>query len=1037
MPLTIYKSSAGSGKTFTLVLEYLKIVLANPNHYRQTLAVTFTNKATEEMKERIVASLVGLIKGTEPNLERILSDKSEKKFDIKRRAIDVLENILHDYSSFAISTIDAFFIKIIKAMSYELGLPGKYDIELNRETAIDEICAGIFSEVGNNKALTNWLESFVFDKLDSEKGWHIERELRKVAGELFKESYQQLHKNSKAVSMDQITAIKKIKGSFENFIQLKAKAIIATLKEYNVDPHDFSYGKAGFGNYFLKVINNPSPPDFIPTKRFLDAAENSLVWFSKTSEKKNALPKITVENIIREMGLIIDCVNGSKEKYFTSCVVLNMIYVAGIISHMQEHLKKYRDENNLFLLSDAQQFLNNVISLSETPFVYEKTGSGYKHFLLDEFQDTSSLQWKNLLPLIENSLAEDNAVLTVGDVKQSIYRWRGADFKLLLTKLQNDLSVFENSTQVKNLLFNYRSAKEIIEFNNNFFVSLTGFVEGEAGFKSVAEAYKKENVQQQVKKEHMGNVVVRFFEGDESETELLIDSALIGWKRNALINLHSTIHKLLNDGYLKKDITILVNKNRDGLIIADFLFANGFNRIISSDSLLIKNAPQVNFVINILRLLLTHEDRVSEVAAKWFYEKHLLKNDTDFSNTAKGNFEALFDSMKHFKNETLTSSLQRVVNVFNLNTTNDSYITALLDLGNEFISKNNNSVFAFLDWWDNSRASGDKSVVISDNEDAIRVMTIHKSKGLQFPIVIIPFCSWKMQPKSDGVMWVNTNVSPFKELGGVPVKTTMLLNQTYFSEQWQAELENTFLEGLNKMYVAFTRPEEQLYIFVPDMKRETSIKTAEGCINLVFKNDKDFSKTTNIQKNQFQLGNYIAKQKVAEGKTTNDFNNPETIEAALVKQNFNLSNIGLKVLKQTEAENSQAKLGVSVHELLANYFDKHDRENIQKKINSLADEKTTKLVNSGLKILNKKNWLDYKYHVYCERDLINENGEILRPDRLMINDEEVIVLDYKTGAKDESYSKQLQQYHDILNQLGFGKIEKYILYLETEELVSV
>ncbi len=221
------------------------------------------------------------------------------------------------------------------------------------------------------------------------------------------------------------------------------------------------------------------------------------------------------------------------------------------------------------------------------------------------------------------------------------------------------------------------------------------------------------------------------------------------------------------------------------------------------------------------------------------------------------------------------------------------------------------------------------------------------------------------------------------------------------------------------------------------MKRETSIKTAEGCINLVFKNDKDFSKTTNIQKNQFQLGNYIAKQKVAEGKTTNDFNNPETIEAALVKQNFNLSNIGLKVLKQTEAENSQAKLGVSVHELLANYFDKHDRENIQKKINSLADEKTTKLVNSGLKILNKKNWLDYKYHVYCERDLINENGEILRPDRLMINDEEVIVLDYKTGAKDESYSKQLQQYHDILNQLGFGKIEKYILYLETEELVSV
>lgn len=211
MPLTIYKSSAGSGKTFTLVLEYLKVVLTNPNHYRQTLAVTFTNKATEEMKERIVAALVGLINGTEQNLEKILSEELGKNCNVKSRAKDVLENILHDYSSFSVNTIDAFFIKIIKAMSYELGLPGKYDVDLNRESAIDEICAGIFSEVGTNKNLTQWLETFVLDKLDNEKGWQIEKELKKIANELFKESYQQLHKSDKNISLEQITEIKKLR----------------------------------------------------------------------------------------------------------------------------------------------------------------------------------------------------------------------------------------------------------------------------------------------------------------------------------------------------------------------------------------------------------------------------------------------------------------------------------------------------------------------------------------------------------------------------------------------------------------------------------------------------------------------------------------------------------------------------------------------------------------------------------------------------------------------------------------------------------
>lgn len=1038
MPLTIYKSSAGSGKTYTLVLEYLKVVLSNPNHYRQTLAVTFTNKATEEMKERIVGTLVGLINGTEQNLETILIKDLGESCNIKQRAKDVLENILHDYSSFSVNTIDAFFIRIIKAMSYELGLPGKYDIDLSRESAIDQICVGIFSEVGTNKTLTAWLENFVFDKLDNEKGWKIDKELKKIANELFKESYQQMPDGNQNITLEQINDIKKIKTAFENFIQAKARSVITTLKEFNIESHDFSYGKAGFGNYFLKVLNNPSPADFIPTKRFLDASENPNLWFSKGSDKRGLLTPAAIEKILNEMNLIMGCVSGSRQKYFTACAVLNMIYVAGIISHMKQHLKAYRDENNLFLLSDAQQFLSNVISLSETPFVYEKTGTRYKHFLLDEFQDTSAMQWKNLLPLIENSLSEDNLVLTVGDVKQSIYRWRGADFKLLLNKLESDLKVFENSTNVKNLTFNYRSAKEVVEFNNNFFVALSGLIAAETGFKSIGEAYITKSVKQEVKKGHSGNVVVRFFSDDEIDTKLKIEPGIKGWKRNALISLHETISKLLANGYSRRDITILVNKNKDGLDIADFLFANGFDKIISSDSLLIKNTPQVNFVINLLRVLLMPLDNVSINAARWFYIKHLTKIESNFASNTQTDFETLLNSVKKFKGESLTDSLNRIITTFKLTTIADSYITTLQDVATEFIAKNANTVYAFIDWWDNERASSDKSVIISDNEDAIRIMTIHKSKGLQFPVVIMPFCSWKMQPKPDGIMWVSTDASPFKELGGLPVRTTSLLSHTHFSNQWEAEQENTFLEGLNKMYVAFTRPEEQLYIFTTELKKEAGVKTAEGCLNAVFKSDDGFSKDFKVVKDGFQMGKDVTRVKTAKEKTAISFKNPDVISAKQLEQNFNLSNIGLKVLKQTEIENAQVQLGLSVHELLSGFFEPADELQIQKKVSALTENQHThKLINSAIKILKDKMWLSNAYSIYCERDLINAAGEVLRPDRLMIKGDKVIVLDYKTGSKDEKYTDQLNQYENALIQLGYSNIEKYILYLESEDLVNV
>lgn len=1036
MPLTIYKSSAGSGKTFTLVLQYLKLVLANPNHYRQTLAVTFTNKATGEMKERIVSALVGLVNGTEKSLEEILISDFDKKINIRERAQIVLENLLHDYSSFSVTTIDAFFIRIIKAMSHEMGLPGKYDIDLNRETAIDEICAGIFAEVGRDKILTEWLETFIFDKLDAEKGWYIEGELRKIANELFKESYQQLPSKEWRISLGCISQVKAIRYSFENFIQERAKSVIKILKDCAVEPHDFSFGKQGFGNYFIKVLNNPSPLEYLPAKRFTEASFNTDNWFSKSSIKKNALSSTAADKLLNEMQSILKHVESHKEKYFTAVVVLNMVYVAGIISHMQEHLKKYRDANNLFLLSDAQLFLNKVISLSEAPFVYEKTGLRYKHFLLDEFQDTSSLQWKNLLPLVENSLADSNFVLTVGDVKQSIYRWRGADFRLLLNRLESDLKIYDEVTISKNLSFNYRSAKEIVNFNNSFFSSLIEMVERITGFGSIGEAYK--NVNQEIKRQHDGKVAVKFLGDDEKETSLHIEASVKGWKRNALIKLYETIQQLVNDGYKKSEITILVNKNSDGRTIAGFLFANGFDKIISSDSLLIKNAPQVNFIINLLRIILSSSDEVSKDAAKWFYVKHLTSTVNDFAAVGETDFEKIIALLHKLRGQNLTTAIARILKFFGMNTRNDSYISALQDVVDEFLPKNTNSIYAFINWWDNARASNEKSVVVPDNEDAIRIITIHKSKGLQFPVVIMPFCNWKMQPKPDGIMWVSTQEVPFNELGGVPVKTSSLLSHTYFNEQWQTELENTFLEGLNKMYVAFTRPEEQLYIFVPDSKKEASVKSAEGCVNLIFKKDQHFSDLFRASEGVYILGKDFKKHKKSMENALGNFESPEILKAGMVSQNFDFSSIGLKILKQTEAESMQAQLGVNVHELISNFYSLGDEKQILYQIGMEdVDGRKAKLVKSALKILKQNNWHSAGYSIYCERELINDAGEILRPDRLMIKDNKVIVLDYKTGTKDKKHAQQLKQYHDVLKQLGFSEIEKYILYLESEELVSV
>jgi ATP-dependent exoDNAse (exonuclease V) beta subunit len=1065
--LTIFRSSAGSGKTYTLVKEYLKLALTRPQSFKHILAITFTNKATDEMKNRIVKSLVDFTEGKSGELKEELKkilNQDEEIFNLNVQKL--LGFILHDYTDFGVCTIDSFFIRVIRSLAKEMGLPLRFDTELNQDIVISEITGRLLLDAGKDSRLTSWLEDFIFSKMSVDKGWSIERELHLIAKELFKEDFRAVHRPEENISNDFIKELQVIKNSFESAMKSYGNEFSKAIGENNLATTDFSYGKAGVAGYFEKIKMKISPKDYEPGIRTKEAHASPEKWVSKSSKKKEEILQLVEDRLRFILENIFKHIENNFRNYITATEVLNLIYIAGIVNKLDEKLKEYRDENDLLLISDTNLLLKEFISGADAPFIYEKTGNHYRHFMIDEFQDTSAFQWNNMLPLIENSLASGSSAMMVGDAKQSIYRWRGGKMQLLLTGIQNDLMHYDAITSVENLQTNFRSKKEIVAFNNSFFTAAPGCLPvpeiSDDQKRDLVNAYRIGEVEQKTsgKNNDGGYVEIIFYDAKNQNDD---ENESLGKNDVALNQLLITLNKLTEQGYDLKDICVLVRTNTHGNQVAGFLFDNGYKKIISPESLLISKAPQIVFLVNLMKLLNDSEDKIAKAECINYYLTHIntsqnihghdifkIVNDSQlFYHTLPENFS---NHLSRLKKLPLFELTEQLTEIFELNKQPDANIQRFQDLILEYLEKNPPSLSVFLEWWEENNESDKASVIVPSNENAIRIISIHKAKGLQFPVVIIPFPEWDLKPKSDTVLWAHSDKNPYSQYSLLPVKTTSSLEKSYFKEAYQWEVQQTLIDNLNLLYVAFTRAEERLYLFCPEVKTEKISKTSNLICKVVESNE-NWKENISVANGwrKFSAGDDISKAKKNSEKGNEDtsFEKPQVISLSKYNSNPWQNKLVLAVNKNkisiSDDENISAKsdFGILLHHILSRIIFSEDtekviRESLHSRMISIEQSEEIKnIATAVLEICEPHKWFSHEWKIKTEAEMLLPDGAVIRPDRVMIKDKKAVLLDYKTGEEEHFHELQLNAYEKNLLTAGYENVEKYLLYLKPIKLLKL
>lgn len=1067
--LKIYKSSAGSGKTFTLVKEYLRLVLKNPDDYQHILAITFTNKAAAEMKSRIVEALVSLSKNSGGSLQEVLSaELPDTKID--KQADKALKLILHNYASFSVSTIDSFFQRILRALAREMHLPLRLEVEIGLDDAILEVTDKLLKEVGSDKELTEWLAALIFQKLDEDKGWNVESDITTVAQELFKDHYE----DSPALSRERIREIYKelqtIRKSFEQKMKEYGNKAFRLMQEAGLSVEDFSYGTKGVMGNLSNLREAFSPDDFRIKSRALAALEDPDKWFTKASKLKGQISNAVEAGLGQCLKEANDFFVSEFTKYLSAAEALRRIYMFGIANDILKKFSEYRNENNVILLADTPKMLSQIITGQDAPFIYEKSGNRFKHLLIDEFQDTSFYQWKNLLPLINNTLGSGNMALVVGDAKQSIYRWRGGNMNLLLIHILEDLNHFKELYQEEILAMNFRSRHDVVDFNNSFFKILPEVIRQHVhpdGHPLLDLAYSDELVQKVADKNNkQGYVKITFLEKKTEETE---EEEETGWKENALKKTLENIQSLLKQNYSYRDIAILVRRNIEGNEVAQFLLENGISQIISPDSLLIASAPRIRFLVNVMRFLSDTENTIARTEVIYYYNKYIKQIQQDdlhayFSDhlkvknkSAKPKPGTLFDTEgleETLFNKSLPENFsgnisylsklpvydlcEQLIRIFEFNEKPDAYIQRFQDLVLEYTSSNNSSLDGFLEWWNTSNTVKNCSVMIPENEDAIRIMTIHKSKGLQFPVVIMPFADWKILPRANDLFWGYASEEPYAEMRRVALLNSNRLLETYFSASYQEEVMQTLIDNLNMLYVAFTRAEEQLFIYSPnssgnDMNSVSSllVKTLEA-------------NSCTIVDDVYERGD--AALKFEQQKQTNTIIS-EKLKIYTInrwQEKIGISSRAADLLKVTgEKIHEKINYGILIHRVLSEIKFNDDIEKALEKIifeGMMPENEKENLLREITSVLNlpeMKTFFSKEWDVKNEQEIMLPGGESLRPDRVLFAKDKTMVIDFKTGKENKSHIDQIQKYATVLREMAYPNVKSYLVYLSTKQVIEV
>ena len=1098
-PIRVYKASAGSGKTFTLAAEFIANLLNdfNPvdNAHRHQLAITFTKKATNEMKERILQYLfelayvddltkVGILCAVRDRLTQPLGDQQ-----IRARARQTLHQILHGYDHFRVMTIDSFFQSMLTSLAHDLGLSAGFRVELNDKNTTSRAVDKMLRELRPGSLELEWVTRFVEQRLEESKSWNVSFPLNELAAELTKEAYMTNADRLRALPLSSAVVngyrnhINQHKEQAQQLIRREAEVLDARISADKDGYGVLKNGKRSFQDFLKKYIDwdfgkNKSvgdvetktidafianPTDKI-TKKFLGARNE---WVESIAADFAAFRQKTEEGLI--------CINSCE----LSTKNLNPLR---LLDTIDKEVRAINRESNAFMLAYTPLLFHKLVGTDEVSFVFERAGTNFRHIMIDEFQDTSRLQWANLRHLFCETASTDNSSMIVGDVKQGIYRWRGGDWNALARFTDDEY------TEIKHLERNYRSGERIVRFNNALFVRAAQVLDRD-GLDETQLLTKLYDEREVVQQQHNAGGFVRIHvlpkPAAQSENESEEELATVE-EQEVEHELAEQIVRMRQAGVPYDKMAILVRVKAEAQQVLSFFeslsdheyFRSDPIQLMSDEAFLLEASPAVQTIVHTLRLILHADDGV----ARAYVEAHCSPE-----QHAKV-FEKIHQWQGEFyRNVPFYELVEQIVELFALNAQKGQapYLYAFLDAVITFLEENIPDIATFLKYWDEKLH---EQSIPSAAAKGVRILTIHKSKGLDFHTVFIPYCNWDIEKdRNSDLLWIEPEESPYNKIPLLPIALNSKTANSIYAPHYVQERISRRVESLNIGYVAFTRPRQNIVVIAPYKESNTFREVLAAALWRTTQENEELKSCLSISHlGRMPEGDDTNDEKsasapafAAEGELLFEWGTPSHLECetdSVKKEKTNpllfdptaetvqyaLNDRKVQVVQSNSAHLFNARLleDADTHdeieqlearrrgEMLHAILEKVDTaDQVEAAVNRFAAEgrlvdnadaaTVVQQLTEALAQPAAREWFDGSWSLYRERNILRKGKMPQRPDRVMERNGETVVVDYKFGAPHRRHHEQVQQYCALLTQMGRRNIRGFVWYVYTGRIDSV
>ncbi len=1068
-PLTVYKASAGSGKTFTLATEYIKLVVENPQSYRNILAVTFTNKATEEMKMRILSQLYGIWKQLpdSANYMRVICEKTgQSEAFVSERAGIALRNLLHNYNYFRVETIDTFFQAVLRNLARELDLTANLRIELN-DTQVEELAVDhLIEDLHTTDVILQWLLKYIMENISDDKSWNVIGQIKNFGKTIFRDHYKNVsnilrEKMEEPGFFDRYTTqLRELRQTAMDRMKQLADEFFKIIRSEGLAIDDFSYGKAGICGFFLK-LQEGNFDESVVGKRVTDSLGEPEKWCKKTHPRRELIYSLADSTL----GQILRTTMEERPKqwkiYQSADLTLRHLSQLRLLGSIEKKVRELNESANRFLLSDTQQLLHALIDGSDTPFIFEKIGTQLQHVMIDEFQDTSTVQWQNFKVLLSEAMSQEGTEnLIVGDVKQSIYRWRSGDWRLL-NDIQTQFPSPEAQLDIRTLSTNYRSERHVIEFNNTFFRTAAKLeyltLQDDPEATALQRAYT--DVEQSVpdKLDNNGLINIQLLTADD-------------YQEKTFARMANIVSELCDKGVRPSEIAILVRMNANIPLIADYFTKHLPDiRIVSDEAFRLDASVAVNLLVEALHFITHPNDILAKANIAKLYQCYVLGNNTEDNELLLSTNpldeqlpEAYINHFEELMKLSLYELTERLYTLFELNRLEgqSAYLCAFYDQLLTFTSENATGIDAFIAEWEETLCA---KTIQSDEINGIRLISIHKSKGLEFAHVIIPFCDWQLE-KQGNILWCQPDEAPFNELPIVPVDYSQKqMKGTIYEDDYQHEhLQNT-VDNLNLLYVAFTRASQSLFVIGKRNAKNSRSMLIEQVLPLIAEEKSEAVLSGVDNENEpmeFSWGTLMPKENKGHQKEShnpflqkttpvsidiNTFNNPVSFRQSNRSKDF--------ISEQDEESNEQQQrqyiqTGSILHQIFSTIRTSADIDGALKRLQlegilydeQVTAEKISSMLRKRLQNARVSDWFSDRWTLFNECAILSvENGEVIerRPDRVMTDGKEWVVVDFKFGSPKDEYLDQVREYMQLLADMGHTDIKGYLWFVYSNKIQEV